>query len=356
MLYLPVEEIQLEKYCWENSVFNREQVFQAEQTLIENPGDIFLRARLLYTYFQHNLLENLELDLSKARSIHLFWFIEQLPDWKFCGTKFFYLSKEDNYFDKLKKLWLKKVAESGNLGRRVNAYMLLASQSDPNLETYFEKFFKGYENNIWVQALADLNLGQSSWFDEIIEIDRRKRDLDDGFCAEFLTLIEQTNWKHLVYKATKNCILKEYQIAVENFFFTPSLGNLCLIAGYSWTRWSSYSILHCDPKLISDRFLIACWIVRNIPSSRLAKELFFMSPFIQSISEEKRDYLEIPIRYLSSLWISQLEKSPEDLKICKNAAFFSKRIEISFPEISLTIVRKLKVSNSGKKALKSSRY
>jgi hypothetical protein len=298
----------------------------AEKLLLADPWNLQLRARLLlfYSWRGEPIVPD---EIFAQRLTHICWFIQNIPDSKFCGERFCYLLDIQPGYEGLKELWLGKIAESENLMRRINAYLLFDSQGDANLESYFRKFFSGYENNLWVRALGQLGNDEQTWLDESICVEAAKSVADTETIRKLTSLAEDKVWDQIAVHQSGSAGVSDFQQSTNLLSEQPDLNSLALIAGYSWSRYSLFSTLGFDPEVLQVRLMLASWILRHVPGSRLVRSPIFMGPFIDD--SEARTPLSA-IEFLSNLWALQIQASPHDTPIAKNAKYFRSNLSYMY--------------------------
>src|SRR5690606_35152518 len=116
------------------------EVAISEEKVGTNPNDVVERARLLIFYSQRKWnfhLQSVSTQIARAR--HILWFIDNQPDWKFCGDHYFYLPMDDPEYQNVKEHWLTKIAGSESFMRRLNAYFFLLFGKDPQADEFFDR-------------------------------------------------------------------------------------------------------------------------------------------------------------------------------------------------------------------------
>jgi hypothetical protein len=345
------DELLLGRHIY-NSMIKPADAHSAEHALSVEPWDLRLRASLLLCYCLQDFLPI----RSEARLKHVFWFVENVPDWKFCGELFFYLGAGHPGYQQLKQLWLQKIRESSNFMRRVNAYMLFADTGDSNLSGYFQEFFGCYEDNPWVRALQEIEFVEQNWFHEVVSAESAKPIPSAGVINQLTELADGKDWQRAAAEHSETASFSDFERARASFASDSktALEDLAMVAGYSWRRYSLHSKIQVDPEFVLFRLGLASWIIKNVPGSKLAKSPFFMDPFICMLPHSGAPLSE-PIELLSDLWILQIQRNPDNITIAKNAAFFCTGIDITNPAPAKRISGELRKTEIGKKALRSRR-
>ncbi len=323
-----------------------------EQLLTDDQSNVYLRARLL-AYYCLQLDSGIEIDDSK-RLQHLFWFVEHMPYWRFCGESFFYLEQEHVEFENLLALWTSKIHDLPDVLVKVNAYMLLEFNNHPDCSNWFNNLFEGLEQHIWVRALSDLLSTKTASF--LVETPVHA-DVLEAFFRELPNLSNVTPWERTVVKDSEMTTHSEFESAMATFAAAPDVRSLLTIVGYTWSRYRRQSLLEFDPELLAARFLIATFIVQCNPESKLASSPFFMEPFtcpalVNVNSRAGVNRIHEPSRLLCERWLEQLALQPESQRIAENAAYFAFGNELFASECSMKIKSALKSTKAGKAALR----
>jgi hypothetical protein len=346
------DDLLLRKAAYEDFMTSN-QAAAAEQSILLEPNDLVLRARLLLYYCQRSWSSSSEqIEVAKARLNHILWFVEQFPDCKFCGERLFYLNSAEYGYEELKKLWLAQISHSSNLMRRVSAYMLFAYNDDPKLPRYFQQFFARSENNIWIHAIAELFETKQTWFLETLHAESAKSMPNNRIINE---LTSRADSEKLARVASEQRIttIDEFERTLRLFEGSPEgLDKLAMLLGYTWYRYELFSPLHFDPEFTALRFVLACWVLRHIPGSRLAESPIVWAPFFDL---ENVDHLYELSEFLVDILCLQVEGRPEDLPLAKNAAYFVRGIEYASPALAERLSTKLRLTTDGRNALKTAK-
>ena len=129
-----------------------------EDCLKQNPLDLLNRARLLgfYTRYYWNRITHTTKRYKQLRAVHIAWFVENIPDCKFAGDKYFYVdnsSDEQNYSriggawnDALKRASLRQQA-------RINAAIFFFHQDRTKCTQLLKSVMRENEVNAWARQL-----------------------------------------------------------------------------------------------------------------------------------------------------------------------------------------------------------
>jgi hypothetical protein len=300
---------------------------EAEGVLLSDPWNLPLRARLLLFYSWRGE-RKISDEIYSQRLKHIHWFIQNIPDSKFCGERFCYLLDKQPGYEGLKELWLSKIAESENLMRRVNAYLLFEAEGDSNLEKYFQKFFTGHENNLWVKALEQLGRDQQTWLNESISLEVAKPVASREIALALTTLANEKQWGRIAIEQYCSASRSDFEQAMILLSEHPHFNSLALIAGYSLPRYSLFSNIGLDPEVLSVRLVLASWLLRNVPGSLLTRNPVFMAPFL--FGEEPPRMPSAAIKFLSDLWGAQIESNPDNSLVVRNAKYFQRHLSYAY--------------------------
>ncbi|OPZ85674.1 MAG: hypothetical protein BWY75_02363 [bacterium ADurb.Bin425] len=320
-----------------NRKFDDAAAEEAERALLINSFDSELRARLLF-YYSVGCKESYQ-QFSETRFKHISWFVENVPDSKFCGDELFYLPQESAFFKPLKDIWLEQISKSESLARRVNAFMFLLNANDSNIHRYYEEFFQSSRHDIWVLALDDLLNESYSCFDARIAIEakRLKRLKRLDCCSEPNSAKGETQkWLKEAVEFEALASTQDFAEILEEFSVNPTISSMVKLSGYTANRFNANSIIGFDPQMVSVRLGLVAWIIQVLPKSIFANNPYFTGPFsgpidFQIYPRNGVSPLINPIDFLSDLWIAQLQKSPGEKVLARNAAFFSNGIQLSTP-------------------------
>lgn len=312
-------------------IFSSEELEEGEQSIAANPDLTVLRAQLITHHYKHHSQSS----TSTAKIKHLVWFIQNRPDWQFCGGQEFTSNLGESNYENLKALWLNQIGKSENLMRRVNAFFLLFENHDVDLNKHFRHFFDGHENDIWVMALRDLMDNSQSCFDQVIAELNAKADLDTEAKAKLEVLASSKDWNHIAGTAFNGSI-SDYLMAEQIFSAKPNLESAAAVAGGSFINLGTNTALTFNPEFIRDRLQISTWIIQNLPQTKLAKSTFYLAPFSDPIgfgiyNREGTSPLIRPIKFLVDCWMACVDAYSTSLKVHQNASAFASGIELAAP-------------------------
>jgi len=366
---------------YEDTINNSELAGLAEARVQEQPDNALIRAHLLH-YYHHLEIKYDHKEVSNGRLRHIQWFIENHPDLEFCGTARFYDRASSSTFGSIDKLWQEAISGSPEEMRKVNACMNLAEVDGPSALQLIKKLFPSNSKNIWVLALLDYLNQSASCFHSVVDFERSNlKVLDEDFRTNLLLELKSKNdWESI---ALRNFAWRDYDdtnileilsgplsdsevrrddvphIFKSNFAPNMTMVAASKIAGATFYRFESGSVLHFNPEILSMRFQLACWVITRLPSSKLAISPIFVGPF-----ESPRSYLicdgyfkpiECLYDYLAVLWAEQLNKFPADRTVARNAATFAIKCDGYFHTAMNTVVATLSQTKVGKSTLEKTK-
>lgn len=345
---------------YDDSLKTHKQVESAEVTISKKPDDLNTRAQLVHYYYNKEVTSG-DKNISEGRSRHIAWFINNLPDLKFCGTAPFYVGSDDDQFPIIERMWLNTTKNSPETMRRINACMYVGNASKPDGLKLLNSLFPSNFQNIWVMALRDLFLDSRSCFLPTIDSERSKPSSidDDCRCNMQAQIKSKRHWNSEALASNEIAYGDSIDFTDALFDSTVDLSTVAKAAGSSVFRFQLSNILRFDPEILSLRFKIASLVIRYLPSSKLAVDPIFMGPFDSprsyDIFDEHQSYrlLECLFDYIAVHWSNQLREFPAEREIAKNAAKFASEISSFFPDSAQIIVSQLSKSAIGKSILKT---
>ncbi len=348
---LPKEEPKLE--TWDD-LPKLSEVDDYESRIAKDPWNVTLRAKLMMRYIWRR--EHPELQPNRLK--HILWFVENVPDWKYCGGYYLSMRPDEYGYDLVLKTWMEQIEKSDNLMRRVNAYLFYQHEAHlvPNL---FGKLFSNYKDNIWVRALKEMGNPEHKLFDDVFEEEQNKPFATERRLEQLCQLIDEKELLYLAYsKYDETWTFAKFEKARDAFEKRFSLKNLAITLGYADRHCHLLSSLQYDPEILITKIRLASWVIRNIPSHKMrnANYILFL-PF----SEGDRilgDGLSLlpAIKYICNLWLEQVDRFPDNSRVARNAAWFCKRIHAIAPDDHKQMMKHLGKTAIGKKALKSQTY
>lgn len=330
----------------------------AEARVQEQPNDLATRAHLIHYYYNRET-KHAQKEVSEGRLRHIEWFIRNQPDLEFCGTAPFYVRASDPRFGAVKILWQEALADLNANMAQVNACMYLLNADSSEGQQLLDKLFPPGSNNIWVLALRDLLYDSGVCFTSTVALERSQPKVSSADCrARLLTEFkEERDWNSFALCNNDDRRSDVSEFWKSDFSSTMSLRTASRIAACSVFRFESSSILRINPEVTSVRFRLACWIIRHLPSSKLANSPIFMGPFE---SPKAYDFFELGhckffecvYDFLAELWRAQLQEFPKDRKVANNAATFAIQCERFFPSAAKVVISDLLQTKIGRAALK----
>jgi hypothetical protein len=314
------DDLRLGRVAATSSRLNEAEIRELSERLDSDACDLVARARLLEHYGRSLYSSSLCLpDLVEARFEHILWFVENIPESKFCGERYCYLDSNDQNYATLKEAWLKQIKSSTTLMPRVNAFMFFANAKEPKLERVYAELLKGHENNLWVAALQALLNPSFEWLDNLVQaqIDNLLPPLDD---VEHL--IQLANGKQLLRLAAEagGATNAEFLKVSKRLQKNPlDLQSRSFALGFTFSCHSD-SILGFDPELTLLRFEHMCWVIRNIPGSEFASHALAIDPFLHSYTWNH--HFDCLNEALASLWSKAIAQNPDHDQTLLNAAIF----------------------------------
>ncbi|MCW5824457.1 MAG: hypothetical protein KIT34_16780 [Cyanobacteria bacterium TGS_CYA1] len=344
---IPKEEPYLN--LWEEMPCSNE-VEQFEARLAGEPFNFELRAGLMTRYhISREKYPQFEEPLLK----HILWFVEQVPDWKLCGTHNFALRQTDFGYAKMKDVWERKILESDNVMRRVNYYLFEYYYENRHLPELFERLFDGKEENIWVKAIKQINVCDQDLFTDLIAEEGCK-PIATNKQIEKYSAIDGDELVKLMFD--DNITFKNYEKFKNTFHLNVTTQKLACVLGYTWNRQLHFSQLLHDPEIIESQTKVAAWFIRNRPDICGNAMHFIMFPFLMSDSGRSGVRLEPLITLLTDLWLQQVDRFPDNLIIARNAVKLCRRIHITSPDDHKRIMKHVGKTAVGKRALRLERY
>jgi hypothetical protein len=362
---------------YDDTINTSELADLGEIKLQEQPANLALRAHLLHYFYKLETRLG-QREVNEARLRHIKWFIENHPDLEFCGTAPFYDKATSSDFGLINTLWQESISDSQEEMRKVNACMNLANSDRPAALKLMAKLFTPGSDSLWVLALRDLLCNTGSSFSSVVAAERINPEvMDNEFQRKLSTeLKENTKWEYVALQdlesrgydatnvlnvlSTTPCSQEgtdDYAVRIFNNHFSSSMSlrTAARIAGSTYSRFESNSVLGFNPVALSLRFQLASWITRHLPFSKLAINHIFVAPFNSPRSHLICDGYFKPVEclydYLAELWISQISKFPTDRKIASNAANLTNNWEGYFPRAAGALVSKLSETSAGRVAL-----
>lgn len=321
---------------FDDALRSKKDADKAEASLVKAPSDIETRAQLIHYYFNQECKSG-NSSFTEQRFPHIAWFIENAPDLQFCGTRPFYIKQQNAHWEKCKELWQLAINRATDERRRINACMFVSAQDQSLGIEWLNSLFPADSMNIWALSLRDLLCHTKTSYQSLVEGERRKTWVNDdqsraASLAEFKT---KKDWETFAMRDCGSFDNVELNSVSREITDLESASNL---ARQSILRIQSNSILGFDPEAISLRFIVASWIIKHLPSSKLAVSPIFMSPFESPgrytiCDVESLESMECLFQYLIELWTLQLRSFPKEKKIAKNAANFAKGCRPFFPKI-----------------------
>jgi hypothetical protein len=322
-----IETIPLGRNIYSRLLKTSSEVTEAEKKLVRTPSDVLLRSTLLATYSVQASFKDCSSFPLEQRIRHIFWFVENLPDWRFCGEIFFYLKSSDAGYIELKDLWLKQIKHADTLMRRINTYQFLVNADDPDIDDCFKQFFEGYGESIWVRAISQLFAESPTW---LMESNMFIGSHVDGEYPQMAMKLQEIpididSMLADLSRRLDTITIEQYNSAKSRFEVSPNFQDICTLAAFTWTRLNLHSYIGFDPEILALRFQLAKWIIRNFPNESFSQHPFFIAPFNTPEQVTKSFYktsITQATERLVELWIEQLDLAPTDSQAKKNAHSF----------------------------------
>lgn len=287
-------------------------------------------------------------ELSDVRFEHIRWFVQHIPDSKFCGELHCYLHPNDPNYSRLKEVWSEQVKASDALMRRVNALMYSVNGSEPNLEEMCATLLGGHEGNAWSEALRSLIAEDSKWLQGVTAAQREAALPSDESIAGITASANGRELNALAAEASASATKSEFTDCMQQLKASPDDMRLRTLAlAFTFSCYKTSSVLGIDPELTLDRFEQMCWLIRHAGGSEFACHKIAMDPLELTGGELANELNEV----LAELWCKKLTQSPEDIQLMKNAATFSKKLGMS--PAANEIATQLRLTAAGKKILAS---
>lgn len=319
-------------YLTSRSKFDEIDATLAEKSLQTSPFEIVLRAKLLAHYSRQYWDSEVDVknDIASFRKKHIFWFINNVPDWKFCGERYLHVYKSDNFYEETNKLWLAKIGESAELMRRINAYLPLLENEDSSARKFFADYLSSSSENIWIKAVSEACNSKITWFEDEIAIDSKKILPNFERIEKFTKDSQSKDLVSIAHAASLETIISDLPSAVNSFLLKPDLDSFLKLIGYTWSRFSLFSVLQLDPEISKFRFHLACWAFRHIPSTNIITNPLLIDPFFFSeIELLQPGRLESPASHLIKILVNQLQRQGNDVPLANNAAYLAFYLEES---------------------------
>lgn len=331
------------------------QADKTERNLVKDPSDIESRALLIHYYYNLQIKHVTKAFAMEQRFRHVSWFIENKPHLQFCGSAQAYIVPGDPNWESAKRLWLAAVDSSSEQMTRINACMF-ALNADPALGAeWFGALFPADSRDLWVLALRDLVMGSESCFQSILEAERcRPLPLNEDWRASIEPeLKKHKDWERIALQDLENSSGEATRISYP----ITDLKTAAKVCGQSVFRFQTNSVLRFDPEMLAARFMLACWIIRHVPFSKLAASPIFMGPFeypaiydLYPVDNFKS--VEFLFDYLAELWVMQLQLFPDDKSISRNAKKLADGWSPLFRNASRAIRSELKKTTKGTDSVK----
>ncbi len=341
-MQLPDEEPRL--ITWDD-LPHRTDLDEFERKIAKDPFDVKLRA-LLMMRLVFWASDQAELQSNRLRQI--LWFIENVPDWKYCGSMFVQLKPTDFGFAAVENAWKNQIENSDNVMRRVNNYLLHYSHQNKFMPELFDSLFENYKENLWVRWLKELKNPDHNIFDELLNEERNKPLPTTEEIEKIRAEFDEKLFHDTAY--FENHAFNEYQKALKSFDEKFSLKDFAVISGYSNKHCTFFFEMDFDPEILMDRIRITSWTIRHMPWNKAFRGGLLISPFDNGSGFEGSMKILAPIKFFCDLWLEQFERFPEDLEIARNAAWYGKRIWLVAPEDYKRMMKALGKTAVGKRA------
>jgi len=302
-----------------------------ESELESNPNDVRARVRLLGYYFRTK-------QVSKRFKLIL-WFIRYRPDWKVCGTRAMALApSEEESNHRLSQIWIEQIANSDSLMRRVNYYLFLAATNAKYQSDYAELFAK-YPNSLWSLALKDIDSQKQHWLETLIQTERNKPFATQEEERALVKTSRGDGWKKQLSQISLESDPSEFSKIATLSEEDQNFENAITVAAYTWGRVRLDSIIGFDPEVLAERLKLISWLVRKAPSSKFARNVFFVAPFnqLQGSQIGGSNWLAAS-RFVGELWLNQIKHNPQSRQTAINSMRFANAIKKEAPSIAEPIL------------------
>jgi hypothetical protein len=315
------DDLRLREVATRSLRLSDRDVSELTERLLLDPQDVVARIRLLEHFNRLWYSSDLQpSELAGARSGHMLWFVENIPDSKFCGERPCYLESDDRNYGALKEAWLRQLATSESLMRRVNAFMFFSNGQEPQLEQLFRELFREHGDSLWVQALHTLLEPSTGWVDKIVKAVLQEPQPSSSEVSRLTKLADDRQLLRTIGEGM-HASASEFKEAIKRLDNDPyDFRSRAQALGYTFSYHGSSSLLGFDPELTMVRFDQMCWVVRHVPGSKFASDALAVSPFTHVYGRDP--CLDRLNEGLANLWSTLLTAYSDNKQLMSNAANF----------------------------------
>jgi len=336
------DNLRLGRIVYDSVRLSPKEEFELGQLVSAQPLNLVARTRLLGHLNKFaNSCEGINLEIAASRFEHIRWFVQHIPDSRFCGEVHCYLNSNDPNYESMKEVWLGQIRNSRSLMSSVNAFMYCANGREPNLPIMFELCLSQYAPNPWTEALRHNLSGSRFVFADLIREQLHEQDLCSKEILQITSLANDLRLNKKAAEASSSATKAEFYQSIDRLKEYPvDLESRALVLGYTFSSYLSSSFLGFNPELLITRFEHMCWLICHAAGSELASHAFAMDPL-----EDQAELNEA----LTTLWSREIVQNQRDEGVIRNAAIFCAKLGVS--PAAEKIIAQLNNTKVGKKHL-----
>jgi len=149
---------------------------------------------------------------------------------------------------------------------------------------------------------------------------------------------------------------KKYESLKNTFDVRPTPLKLAKTLVQIWRTNDHFSDLHYDPEILETCCKFSAWFIRNKPTVSGDTLYFISMPFVNNEYYAEGVRIQPAITLLTDLWLEQVNRFPDDLRIARNASKLCRRIHITSPDDHVRIMKHVGKTAVGKRALRLEKY